>query len=462
MIIRTFLRFSLVCALALVFTVSSAHAERKKYVAKNSTEAILRFSFQVTYPAAADDIRTAMHFIEQQVRHLYGPMGEARYLAVPKADHRISVTKIERDWRWTTRQVYTATYNYEGTIALENGPTDTYEVALPYFPTNVYSSGAVGGRYPCTDPHYQSEGDFWYFWNPSKAGCPLEEGKDYENVRASVERIENTELSYPEYARLVRNVGGKRVIRIDALFGLDKAKNYRDPYKTGTKRDINASNYVNLVSWLKRKGYVVSKKWSQEEVDALLANKNEGYGKVTVEDLTLEADNGVTIVVRMFFGPSGLSEDSLPFHYFVKDAMETSSVFIYSGHSGLGGNLNLPYMEQKRGFRVQPDQSNYQLYFINGCTTYSYYNDYFFERKKSATDMAGTKNLDVITNGLATYFSVIDDTDYYLIDAITEWAQGGRVFSYQELADISDTNNLYGVNGDEDNPTDAADPAVGE
>ena len=76
--------------------------------------------------------------------------------------------------------------------------------------------------------------------------------------------------------------------------------------------------------------------------------------------------------------------------------------------------------------------------------------------------MIGSKNLDVITNGLATYFSVIDDTDYYLIDAITEWAQGGRVFSYQELADISDTNNLYGVNGDEDNPTDADDPAVGE
>ncbi len=333
---------------------------------------------------------------------------------------------------------------------------------LPFLPTNVYGAGQVGGNNPCTDPHYQSEGDFWYFWNPTKRGCPLVEGEHYKKISANIERIENTRSTYPEYARLVRNTRVGKVIRIDALFGLDKAYHNRDPWKRGANEDINASNYRNLSVWLQRKGYEVTKRWSRSEVRAMITNNNESWKDVTVEELTKEAANGVKLVVRLFFGPSGINEDSLPFHYFVKDAMETGSVFVYSGHSGLGGNLNLPWIERNRGFRIQPDKSNYQLYFINGCTTYSYYNEYFFSRKVSTTDATGSKNLDVITNGLATYFSVIDDTDYYLIDAITEWADGGRVMSYQELASISDTNNLYGVNGDEDNPTSDRDPRVGE
>jgi hypothetical protein len=124
---------------------------------------------------------------------------------------------------------------------------------------------------------------------------------------------------------------------------------------------------------------------------------------------------------------------------------------MYDGHSGLGGHLDLDSIQSNEGFQINPAKDRYQIYFFNSCTSYSYYNTMYFDRKKSATDPKGTKNLDIFTNGLETYFSVMHTTNMALVSAIETWAATGRKASYQSLASQIDSDNLFGVNGDEDN-----------
>ena len=244
---------------------------------------------------------------------------------------------------------------------------------------------------------------------------------------------------------------------MDVLFGMDDPSKERNPWNSD---DINASNFRSIVELLRQRGYRDHRVWTRQDFQSFIGLAEGSYGDPYVMELTKPTPAGITLIARVFFGPSGMNEDSSPFHFFLKSAVENSSIFIYSGHSGLGAHLDLQGIESLYGFRIQPNPNLYQIYFINGCTTYSYYNEMFFQRKASAQDPRGTRNLDVITNGLATYFSVIDTTDFYLFDAVTNWADGRGALSYQRLADSSDTQNLYGVNGDEDNPTSEDHPSV--
>jgi hypothetical protein len=447
----------------LLWTAGSAHAqapvrERLLYAAKESTEAWLSFDFYVDYSASNGGERSARRAIDNQIQHLYGPMGEADYVAVPKNRHEISNIRVESQGG----RYFRAHYSYRGMIALQNGPNDFYEVVLPIRPSQIYNDSLNHNGYnPCTDEHYQSQGDFWYFWNPYRSEeCRslLREGEHYARVSGRVARIPNTQLTYPEYARLIRRgTDGGRVIRMDVLYGMDDPSKGRDPWSSD---DINATNFRSLVQMLRNRGYRDSRVWSRQDFQGFIGLDEGSYSDPYVMELSKSTPAGIRLVTRIFFGPSGFNEDSSPFHFFLKNAMETASVFIYSGHSGLGAHLDIAAIEDRYGFRIQPSRNLYQIYFINGCTTYSYYNEMFFERKATEQDPTGSRNLDVITNGLATYFSVIDTADFYLFDAVTNWADGRGALSYQRLADATDTNNLYGVNGDEDNPTTEDHPSV--
>jgi hypothetical protein len=172
----------------------------------------------------------------------------------------------------------------------------------------------------------------------------------------------------------------------------------------------------------------------------------------SLERLTKATPRG-EIQIHLFFGQTGSDEKSSVFHLFYKRALEQSAVVIYNGHSGLGSHLDLPSMETLDGLNVDLPREKYQIYFFNSCSSYTYYNRSYFSRKRTSGDRAGTRNLDILANGLATYFELDNETDLALLRAIDSWAVRGRWTSYQELAKKIDSDNLFGVNGDEDNPT---------
>lgn len=415
------------------------------FSAKGATEATLTFSHEVEIESGSKpSMSTAKEQVEKQVQHLFGPMERAEYKAAPKEDHTISNISIKKG---ETEGTYLISYDYEGTIVIDKGPRNKYDVILPNNPDSIFQKAMVRGHNPCTDDHYQTEGDFWYFWSPAPTypKCKLKEGEDYQVVHGQIEREKNTRTTYPEYDRLAN----KDEIRIDVFFGMDDPSHNHDPAKS---KDDGALSYRALKKRLEKSGFEFEA-WSDADSRQIVK------GKATlpyVEEGTKQSGD-ITMRVRLFFGETGIDEDSRSFHYFFKDGLANASVVLYDGHSGLGGHLDLDAIAEAEGFRFTMPKNRYQILFFNSCDSYTYYNTKFFQKKRkgrgNGIDPKASKNLDVLANGLGTEFDVEQNENFSLIDAIDDWAAKGKWTSYQKLAAEIDDDNLFTVNGDEDNPT---------
>ncbi|HLD98812.1 MAG TPA: hypothetical protein VJB59_01050 [Bdellovibrionota bacterium] len=391
-------------------------------------------------------IEKAEEAIENQVSHLFGPMSAAEYPAVPKADHRL--TKIEISPKPGSSRTYIASYRYRGTIVVSKGAGEDYELILPVNPETIYKASIPksGNREsPCTDSHYNSEEDFWYFWNPRNPGCPLKEGVDYLVVTGTLEKIENMKSSYPEYERLVDESG---TLLMTVLVGMDESTNGRDPMQSS---DLNARSFRTIRSKLIKTGFK-GRRWERPDYRAKISGFPSRLRQLPYVEEFSKTGKNARVVVRMVFGPSGIDEPSTAFHYLFKDALENASAVIYNGHSGLGGHLDLLAIEESETFEINIPRDRYQIYFFDSCSSYTYYNSLYFERKKSATDPDGTRNLDILTNGLASDFESGAKNNFALIQALTDWATGKSETSYQQLATTIAGDEFFGVNGDEDNP----------
>ena len=84
---------------------------------------------------------------------------------------------------------------------------------------------------------------------------------------------------------------------------------------------------------------------------------------------------------------------SLLFKKALKDSLMNADLIEYEGHSGLGENLNLKEMY---GSKQLFDPKKSQVIFINGCHSYTYYKNMFFEGK------GNEENLDLILSGTTT------------------------------------------------------------
>jgi len=435
------------CAVSAV----SATAQAGLYVGAKSTEARYTFKAQVdTTSRGTPDEDKAREAVENQVRHLFGPWSMTPIKAVPKEDHKIKIEAIEPNGRGH----YLVSYSFEGTIVLETvkGRTDadkgTYEAYLPVNPDKVFEAGMQGSYNPCTDDHYQSEGDFWYFWAPAPMfpSCKLVEGRDYLVVKGTYERIANTKVTYPEYHRMVDPETGE--ITATLFFGLDEpANNSKNPDRSA---DINAENYVMVRHELVELGFK-TERLTEAQKSELLDDEAAMEETFTLERLTKDTPRG-KINILMYFGATGIDEESRAFHILYKQALEKSTFMLYNGHSGLGGHLDLASIEELEGIKIHLPRNRYQVYYFNSCTSYTYYNLDYLRRKRTTDDRGGSKNLDIFANGLATAFRVLQDTDMVLLRAIDDWATKGVWTSYQDMARAIDSDNLFGINGDEDNP----------
>jgi hypothetical protein len=130
------------------------------------------------------------------------------------------------------------------------------------------------------------------------------------------------------------------------------------------------------------------------------------------------------------------------FHREIVKAFREDDIIAYDGHSGLGGNLDLNLLPQ---FKFN---SNYQIFFFNGCSSYPYFNAKYFAAKPG-----GKSNLDIITSGLPTLTSTsVTNMTAFLTPFVK-----GHLPSWQTIMNRIEASNgeeetyLMGVNGDEGN-----------
>lgn len=418
-------------------------AETFAFVGKDSTEASLQFSYFLEVESdSAPRWSETKELIDEQLLFLFGPLSFAEVYAVPRGEHKIWKEGIEEVSSGTFR----VHYRYEGILQVKKGPLKNYSVILPRSieEDRIYDPGVdpKSGINRCTDDHYNSFEDFWYFWNPYQEGCALEEGEEYDVIPARIERIPNTKKTYPEYARLVDK---DNQIQMYAFVGMDEVSENKNPLESD---DLNAVSYRALREGLLERGFSDGP-FPNKEVDRIL--KGQDFRRPFLERFEKQSGD-MTLQVNLFFGPTGIDEKSGAFHYFYKEATEKASVMIYDGHSGLGGHLDLAAIEALHGFKIKQSQKRYQIFFFNSCSSYTYFNTVYFYRKSRNNIRYRTESLDILTNGLATEFEEDAGRDLMLIDAILLWTEGERPPSYQELAKQMDQENLFAVSGDEDNP----------
>lgn len=317
---------------------------------------------------------------------------------------------------------------------------DSYNFYVPLEQTKLWTQA----KNLCSPESGVDSGNFWYHWEPRQSGCPLIQGIHYNIVTAKLNYLPSTTLSFPDYEKFVIN---DNALKISYMFGMES---YTDTnWDANTSGDWGAIWYRQTRDFLMKNLNFSKRTWSDEEIAVLVGYKKPSEGKnwPTIEDLTLETPKG-QVRFRLFLGVSGIYNESKAFHEILADSLFNENVVFYSGHSGIGKNVDLDRIEKIRGGSV-PLNRNYQIYFLGGCVPYSYYTDMFFSQKTNLMDPLGTEKLDIIAYGNESQFTANDDTR--LMMALVKYMKTGKRTSYQEI--IGDQDRFFlGVNGDEDNP----------
>jgi hypothetical protein len=414
----------------LLLTCSTAFA----YYSKDSYEGDVTFTGMVEIADDTPDFLIMPSFISRQLLYLAGPLQAAPKKSAAKSDGQVDILEKYRDGK--TGKVYVR-YRYAGTFVLDNEIQDVVKVRLPLNLDDIWERSSDdcfswGSRYHMA-----------YFWSPLGNGCKLVEGVDYFTADATIEKKRaNTTNTTPAYERLANSNGE---IRILLAFGADHDENGKvAPDKS---KDYNAANYRDTRKFLLNQGLSVRTIPVDERERECGTAKPLAASPGYVEEFARK-DGGRKIIVRLFWGVANIGDESNAFFCMAKEAAERGSVFLYSGHSRVGG-LDLKYMGDQIGSPIKMNYNQYQIYGFFGCSSYSYYNLSYFTAKASNTDPEGTKNMDIITNGVTGSFGSMTDFTIKTMTPILNWSAHGTKMTWQQIMNSYSERFLTGVNGDE-------------
>ncbi len=334
----------------------------------------------------------------------------------------------------------------------------------------------------------------WYVFEPSLSQCKAAIATEQKAIDAhkvsvgqvsklEVERLyipttvrlagnkTNNSASYPEYDRLWSGGVKPNTLVIGLVNGLidhdhgDPVDDsgYRDwletirevskvrpgmkvtkiePAEDLTTVTVNGKTHTGLsfdkaIQWeLDGTGYPAGVTWSDRKAI------ESAYGKklyrhwitlsvpVTVK-IGAAAPKTSTLEILTYFGAES---DSAPH----KKAIKNSDVFIYNGHSYIGyGPLD------PSRFTASDFPASYQILFIDGCVSYNYYEKDYIPLKPG-----GTRNLDLITNGLE---APSWRSGWALGQFLGKLVNGKQVSYLELLKSASATDELRVVDGELDN-----------
>jgi hypothetical protein len=343
--------------------------------------------------------------------------------------------------------------------------TDSALVPLPMATRSVISLALLGKNYAsqtdkilpqCTDNDKEAKefvGSIWYVFNPSVEACkpamvaeqqkidsdrqglaagqvPVSEvNRLYIPMQAKLRAVsQSSATKYPEYDRLYQGgvEPGKLVVSMVSGMMADwAAGEHHDTFEDGgydmwyeglrevfkarpgfklaaIEPQVDALKYkvgTTDVSFASFDDVIAFELDNQNPAGITYANRN-ALRKVIADTLvrhwlTFEVPvqvtmggqtKPVTIKLNSYFGAE---TDSTPH----KRAIKTSDIFVYNGHSYIGYGPLDPSRFQATDF-----PASYQVLNVNGCVSYNYYEKDYIPLKQG-----GTKNLDLVTNGLESW-----------------------------------------------------------
>jgi len=179
---------------------------------------------------------------------------------------------------------------------------------------------------------------------------------------------------------------------------------------------------------------------ARDEIADNVANMLDSHW-ITLEKTVQVSTNGgppkdLIIRIETLFG---CDEDPTPH----QRAVSRGDVVIYNGHSYIGyGPLD------PDNFKPTMFPKSYQMFFFDSCVSYNYYEQDFFQLKEG-----GSKNLDLITNGL----EAPEDDSGAAEGRFVAKLISGSMPSFQTLLDAAKaTDSLRVIDGEIDNKFDPA------
>lgn len=414
----------------LLFPGSTAFA----YYSKDSYEADVTFTGIVEIADDTPDFLLLPSYINRQLLYVAGPLQAAPKKAAAKNDAKVDVLGKHRDGKTGKHYVR---YRYTGTFVLDNGLQDIVKIRLPLNLDEIWERSTVN-CFSWGDKYRMA-----YFWAPLSKGCPLVDGIDYFTADGAIAaKRANTANTTPAYERLAN---GNGEIRIVLTYGADDDKNGKSaPDKNA---DYNAANYRDIRKFLLAQGFSV-RTVPVDERDRECGNTKPFAASPGHVEEFARKDGERRIVVRLFWGVTNIGEDSVAFFCMAKEAAERGSVFLYAGHSRVG-LLDLKYMGDQIGAPIKMNNDQYQIFGFFGCSSYSYYNLSYFAAKASKSDPEGTKNADIITNGVTGSFGSMTDFTVKTLTPVFNWSARGTRTTWQQIMNSYSERFLTGVNGDE-------------
>lgn len=339
-------------------------------------------------------------------------------------------------------------YEYRGVWIVDKDLSAPIEIPVPFNQWDLYTEGWQ----KCTDsnPEHQTESFFWYFWDPSRFGCSHQEGVQFQIVKVQFDlETQNQKESYPEYQKLFQSSGVENRFELTFAFGYVQDPANPDP---ANDFDAGAMEYRSFIGYVQRKlgasfqeepilrSEYLSSRYSKKEIGRRF------IGKIQDKDIV------VNIVIA-----AGVDQMEL----FAKSfAHDHDGFFGWFGHSRVGSGFDADKFWQMliRNNSYYSVSEKYQMVYWGGCNSYSYYTLPFFEFKShvaNGIDPNGTKGLDIIANGLPSYFMLNADNAAIVLNHLLSW---NKRASYQIIvnelearANREGIDVLVAVLGDEDN-----------
>lgn len=272
----------------------------------------------------------------------------------------------------------------------------------------------------CTDSYYSSFGDFWYYYDPFRRGCDfLRESPMAETVElqfASSQSVSRGAMI--DLPKLWGDNGNGELFEIVTINGF--ATEYKD------QNDDGRWAFEEMNQHFRDLGF------SEKQVA-----RYENRPVVQFDKIYLNHENQtVHVRVTRLLAETSISKKNVTFAKFFKKAVEKADVLIYAGHSGLGGNLNPAELEKKSGPLVF-NKNKKQIFFFDGCATYSYYLKSFANK---------TSGLSILTNGLSSLFETEAFVHQQFLNFVLDFKQDYSWMQLMESMDAVLNGSTYMLN----------------